>query len=209
MDKHYYISQGQTPEAHLENIKNVCASGTSKLVQLRLKGCTDRQYLETAVAAKAICDTYGATLIINDNIDVALKANADGVHLGQHDSTPQEAKNSLPEGKIIGGTANTIDDCLRLIEAGIDYIGLGPYRFTTTKQKLSPILGIEGYTNIISALKAKGYHTPIYAIGGITAADIQAILDTGVHGVAVSSIWSNTTISALKQTQDGSITYSR
>ena len=89
-------------------------------------------------------------------------------------------------GFIIGGTANTFDDIRRLAEQGADYIGCGPYRFTTTKQKLSPVLGLEGYGRLLQQMREAQIHVPLVAIGGITEADIPALLQTGVQGIALS-----------------------
>ena len=87
---------------------------------------------------------------------------------------------------IIGGTANTFEDVRAHYEAGANYIGCGPFRFTTTKKGLSPILGFEGYISICSQMKAEGINLPIVAIGGITAEDIPMIMQTGVTGIALS-----------------------
>ena len=97
-----------------------------------------------------------------------------------------EARKILGNGKIIGGTANTIEDIVRLHKQGADYIGCGPFRFTTTKKKLSPVLGLEGYKSIVQNMRDKGIDLPIVAIGGITVADIPAIMATGVTGIALS-----------------------
>ena len=108
------------------------------------------------------------------------------MHLGKHDMPVAEARRLLGNGFIIGGTANTFDDVKMHYEAGADYIGCGPFRFTTTKKNLSPILGLEGYRRIVSQMKEAGINLPIVAIGGITREDIPAILQTGVTGVALS-----------------------
>jgi thiamine-phosphate pyrophosphorylase len=113
--------------------------------------------------------------------------NATGVHLGKTDMPPAEARRILGDGFIIGGTANTFEDIRRLTDEGVDYIGLGPFRFTATKKNLSPILGLEGYKDILSRCRAAGIALPVLAIGGITVDDIPALMQTGVSGIAVSS----------------------
>ena len=87
---------------------------------------------------------------------------------------------------IIGGTANTFDDIRRIVSEGADYIGCGPFRFTTTKKNLAPMLGTEGYKNILSQMKEAGISMPLVAIGGITCDDIPCLLSTGVSGIALS-----------------------
>jgi len=186
VEKLYYISQGQSLENHLQNIEKVCEAGC-RLVQLRLKEVTQDEYNETAAKAKSICDRFGATLIVNDNIEAAIASGADGIHLGKKDRSPVEAR-IIAEGKIIGGTANTLDDCLRLVAAEVDYIGLGPFRFTETKKGLDPIVGLEGFQKIQQAMNSRGLSIPIYAIGGIQIEDMKSIMDAGVYGVSVSGL---------------------
>lgn len=186
MDKIYYISQGNTRQEHLNNIQNVCEAGC-KLVQLRLKDVSDQEYVETAFKAKEICIQHGTILIINDKVAIAKEVNADGVHLGKNDLSPSAARTVLGN-KIIGGTANSLEDCLELINQKIDYIGLGPFRFTDTKKNLSPVLGLEGIQNIISEIRKKGHDLPIYTIGGIKESDFEALSNTGVSGIAISGL---------------------
>lgn len=181
----HYISQGATPQEHLKNIHRMCAAGAD-WIQLRLKNYSFETVLETAKAAKNICDEFQARLIINDFLEVAKKMNADGVHLGKEDSCPLEARKLLGTDRIIGGTANTLQDCEILCEKQVDYIGLGPFRFTTTKKNLSPILGPAGYRKLLSHLRASGKSIPVIAIGGIIPEDFSVLAESGVNGVAIS-----------------------
>ncbi|RZS99606.1 thiamine phosphate synthase [Aquimarina brevivitae] len=212
-----YISQGTTAEEHLDNIKKVCDAGI-KWVQLRLKNVDFETYLQTAIECKKICTAYGALCIINDNVSIAKQSNADGVHLGLNDMNPRDARAILGHRSIIGGTANTIQDCLLQVKNGVDYIGLGPYKFTKTKQQLSPILGLSGYKEIVEAVSKINQQIPVIAIGGITAKDIRKLINVGVDGIAVSGLLSNnpdlketvTQIrSIIKTTQHGYVTNSR
>jgi len=182
-----YISQGKTPEEHLENITAVCKAG-GRWIQLRLKDVDMATYVNTAVECRTICDTYNAIMIVNDAVSVAKASLADGVHLGLNDMSIKEARKILGTNAIIGGTANTITDCVQHIASGADYIGLGPFRYTVTKEKLSPVLGITGYNHIVTQLKDKVKTIPIIAIGGIVAEDIKALMDVGVSGIAVSGM---------------------
>lgn len=180
--KLHYISQGASPTQHLENIKKACVSGID-LVQLRLKNETNHVVLETAIKARKITSKHGVLLIINDHYKIAVQVQADGVHLGKSDTCPLIAKATLKTWQIIGGTANTLEDCQTLIDKKVDYIGLGPFRFTKTKGNLSPVLGQQGYVSLVKKLQTK---TPIIAIGGIIQTDVPSIIKTGVHGIAVS-----------------------
>ncbi len=192
-----YISQGKTPDEHLQHIKNVCKAGCG-WVQLRLKNTDMATYLNTAIQCRNICDQYGAIMIINDNVGVAKVAMADGVHLGLGDMNPKEARKILGDNFIIGGTANTLEDCIQHIEGEVDYIGLGPFKYTETKRKLSPILGLEGYRNILSEEEIQNSEIPIVAIGGIVESDIVELIKVGLSGIAVSAMLTGE--DALKET---------
>ena len=197
----YYISQGKTTEEHLNNIRAACVAGC-KLIQLRLKDIDELSYTNAAKEAKHICSSYSATLLINDNITVAKLADADGVHLGQSDMRPEDARRILGD-KIIGGTANTIDDCLSLIKQKVDYIGLGPFRYTTTKAGLSPILALDGYREIIKKLSHLNIDIPpIVAIGGIQETDFKDLFNSGVSSVAVSGLLTKKPAAILKEIID-------
>lgn len=182
ISKLHYISKGESPERHLENIVRACCAG-AELVQLRLKNIDKDTLLKIAEQAREITHNYHCRLIINDHYKIAKAVKADGVHLGKTDSCVSLAKEHLYSWQIIGGTANTLEDCENLADKKVDYIGLGPFRFTKTKVNLSPVLGLDGYAKIMQDFNAE---TPIIAIGGITLEDVSALLNTGVYGVAVS-----------------------
>ncbi len=182
-----YISQNYSELGHVDNIRKACESGI-KWVQLRVKGISSETWLEMALQAREICDEYNVTLIINDNADIALQVAADGVHLGKSDLPVGKARQILGAGKIIGGTANTFEEIRELAEAGADYIGLGPFRFTTTKENLSPVLGLEGYQTILQQCANEGIVVPIFAIGGIEEQDVAELIHTGVSGIAASGM---------------------
>lgn len=186
-EKIQYISQGETLEEQLANICKALDAGC-KWIQLRYKNKSLEEVLFLAKMVQKICRAYDAKLIINDHVQVAWQINADGVHLGLEDISVKEARTLLKENKIIGGTANTLEDVLKRVNEKCDYIGLGPYRFTVTKEKLSPILGIEGYEAILNELEKRNIDIPIYAIGGLEEDDFEKLEETGVFGVAVSGL---------------------
>ena len=160
--------------------------GGCRWIQLRMKDATEEEILPVALEAQRMCREAGATFIIDDHVELVKRIKADGVHLGKKDMPIAEARRILGDDFIIGGTANTFEDVRAHYEAGANYIGCGPFRFTTTKKGLSPILGLEGYISICSQMKAEGINLPIVAIGGITAEDIPMIMQTGVTGIALS-----------------------
>ncbi|MCD0475929.1 thiamine phosphate synthase [Flavobacterium sp. EDS] len=186
-NKLQYISQGNTIEEQLYNIHEALDNGCD-WIQMRFKNQSVKNSFALAEAVKFLCEEYLANFIVNDNVYLAQQIAADGVHLGLSDTKIEEARAVLGNTKIIGGTANTFEDILNHIQNGCDYVGLGPLRFTKTKEKLSPILGFEGYYEILQKLKANHLEIPIYAIGGIIIDDIDKLIETGIYGVAVSGV---------------------
>lgn len=160
--------------------------GDCRWVQLRMKHASDDEIIAKGKTIAHLCMLHGATFIIDDRVDLVATLGADGVHLGKNDMPVAEARRMLGSSLIIGATANTFDDIVRAAADGADYIGLGPYRFTTTKERLSPTLGLDGYRDIMARCRREGIKLPVVAIGGITADDIPALMGTGIAGVAVS-----------------------
>lgn len=188
ISKLQYITNANSPEGILSEVEAVVSAGCD-WVQLRIKD-ESINFENVARAVQTICEGR-AVFIVNDKVDIAKRINADGVHLGLEDMTIPEAREILGANKIIGGTANTLDDCLMHQNNGADYIGLGPFRKTNTKKKLSPVLGIEGYQNIVPKVNNL-VNIPVVAIGGIIGEDIKELIKTtAVHGVAVSGLISN------------------
>ncbi len=182
----HYITQDVEGVPHQELALNACIAGID-WIQLRVKNKSYNEWLDIAHKTEMICRKYHAKLIINDNVGIAKAIKADGVHLGKTDMSPREARQELGGTAIIGGTANSFEEIEYLNDAGVNYIGLGPFRFTSTKENLSPVLGLEGYKNITEQCKKNGISIPIIAIGGIKIEDIKSIAETGVYGIAVAS----------------------
>ena len=180
-----FISHYTDKYSYLDSIR-LALQGGCRWIQLRMKDATDDEVRPVAIEAQKLCKQYGATFIIDDRVALVKELQADGVHLGKNDMPISEARRLLGPDYIIGGTANTIWDVKAHYAAGADYIGCGPFRFTTTKQKLSPVLGLDGYRRIIIEMRAAHIDLPIVAIGGITKDDIPAILATGITGIALS-----------------------
>lgn len=180
-----YISNGISVNEQLESIQKALDSGCS-WIQLRFKN--ENEVEKLAEKVKILCSSYQATFIVNDFVHVAKNVEADGLHLGLEDESVASAREILGENKIIGGSTNTFEDVLKRIEEKCDYIGLGPFRFTQTKDRLSPVLGLGKYAFIQQELEKRDLSIPIYAIGGIQLEDIQSILETGVYGIAVSGL---------------------
>ena len=183
----YFITMDEAPIGSIQQVEEACRAGI-RWIQLRMKEASDVVFRETALAAKAICEARGSVLIINDRVEVAAAIDAHGVHLGKEDMPVSEARRILGANKLVGGTANTLEDIRKHHLEGADYIGLGPYRYTTTKKNLSPVLELEGYRRIMSRLEEERIDIPVIAIGGIGVEDAAPLLDAGLYGIAFSGM---------------------
>ena len=165
----------------------IALEGGCRWIQLRMKEASEELFEETALAVQSMCREHGATFIIDDNVALAKRIGADGVHLGKRDMPIAEARKILGDDLIIGSTVNTFEDIANALRtAPPDYFGCGPYRYTTTKQNLAPTLGTEGYRAIIAQMRKHNISIPIVAIGGIGKEDIPAIMACGMSGIALS-----------------------
>ncbi len=181
-----FITNDFSPQNELEQIHQVCQAGAD-WIQLRLKNKTDEEIMKLGKQASEICHQYQATFILNDHVHLVKEMGAHGLHLGKADMPPQRARQLLGPNYIIGGTANNMDDIRKLYQAGVDYIGLGPFRFTNTKKNLAPTLGLQGYSSIVQQCKKEGIKLPIVAIGGIEIDDVSELMACRLHGIALSS----------------------
>lgn len=175
-----FISSGP-PGTHLPIIKEVC-NGGCKWIQLRIKKGNPKYILQEASLVKEICRAFSSKFIINDYLDVAIESGADGIHVGKNDMHPDEVRKFTGKNFIIGATANNERELKTLQDTSVDYIGLGPYRYTKTKENLAPVLGKH-----ISLLATKYPQIPVIGIGALQHSDVRHLISGGVHGVAVSS----------------------
>lgn len=182
----HYITQDIPGFTHAALAELACKGGVN-WVQLRVKDKNEEEWIEIALATQKICKRYHAKLIINDNVFIAKEIKADGVHLGQQDMSPLEAREILGKDFIIGGSTNALEDVRWMTSQGVDYVGIGPYRFTSTKEKLNPVLGIDGIREVIESCRNEKINIPFIAIGGIKMEDVLLLRDAGAHGIAVSS----------------------
>ena len=177
------ITQDGIALSHEEQAERLCRAG-AQWVQVRMKRAGEAERLKTATAVAALCRAHGAHCIVNDSVEIALASGADGAHLGRLDGDWAEARRRLGPGRLLGGTVNDAAAAARAVACGcLDYAGVGPWRFTTTKANLSPVLGAAGVRALIGALRG----LPAWVIGGIEPDDLPAVRASGAAGVAVSS----------------------
>lgn len=190
-DKYSYIDSAR-----------IALEGGCRWIQLRMKDADESLLEKTALVVQEMCKRHGATFIIDDNVALAKKIGADGVHLGKNDMPVAEARKILGDKYIIGSTVNSFEDILcNLQSATPDYFGCGPFRFTSTKKNLSPILGYEGYRYIMGEMKKRNICIPLVAIGGICKEDIPDLLGCGIDGIALSGSILNAD-NPIKEMQD-------
>jgi thiamine-phosphate pyrophosphorylase len=185
-----YISQGNTPDEHLVNIKKALDAGIN-WVQLRMKTYHEEIVLETAIAVRKLTLNYDATFILNDYAELVHHCDADGVHVGKNDVSPKIARSILGDGYIVGGTANSDHDMVAMVMAEVDYIGLGPFSNTTTKKNPAPVLKRESFVRAASLFEDTSIKIPVFAIGGIELEDLDEISKTGVYGIAASGMFTD------------------
>lgn len=176
---HYEIS-------HAEQAIRAYKAGC-KWVQLRMKNCSDDEIEQEIIKILPVANAHNAKLLINDHVEIAFRTAAHGVHLGKNDMSVTEARRILGPDYIIGGTANSFEDVMAMIDHNVDYVGVGPFRFTSTKKNLSPIIGLYGYEQLLFRLKIRNKSIPIIAIGGITENDVEDLLQRDIYGIAAAS----------------------
>lgn len=180
-----FITQSSDRYSIAEEVQ-MAIEGGCRWVQLRMKDATDEEVRQTALELIDLCKETDTFLIIDDRVNVVNDLKVSGVHLGKDDMDPLEARELLGPHAIIGVTANTADDIIKYKGKDVDYVGLGPFRFTTTKKNLAPHLGLDGYRKVVGEVRAAGVELPIVAIGGITVDDVENLMETGINGIAVS-----------------------
>jgi thiamine-phosphate pyrophosphorylase len=177
------ITQDGLALGHVEQAAALCAAG-ARWIQLRVKGASTADWLAMARATVEVCHRHDALCLVNDSAKIALASGADGAHLGRLDARWSEARRQLGPELLLGGTVNDAADAARARASGVlDYVGVGPLRFTSTKRNLSPVLGLPG----IAALIADLGDLPAWAIGGVEPGDLAGLRAAGAAGGAVSS----------------------
>lgn len=186
IEKLQFITHDIDPLTHIEQAQIACEAG-AKWVQYRCLTKDDEALLNDIHAIAEICDDWGATLIVTNHVHLNRKADIQGFHIEDMDADFIALRRQLGEDITIGGSSNTAEGLIRLANEGVDYAGCGPFSTTTTKPNNSPLLGIAGYENVVSLLQEKGIEMPVLAVGGIKLEDVDALMATGIFGIAASS----------------------
>jgi thiamine-phosphate pyrophosphorylase len=167
--------------SHAEQVERLCEGG-ARLIQLREKLLSPREFYREAEAALGAARRWGARLLINDRADVALALGADGVHLGQDDLPPEAARALLGEGAIIGFSTHSVGQAEEAARMPVNYVAIGPIFQTSSKENPDPVVGLEGLRRVRERL---GETLPLVAIGGVTRERARAVIEAGAGSVAV------------------------
>jgi thiamine-phosphate pyrophosphorylase len=186
IEKLHFITHDIDLLSHVEQAQIACEAG-AKWIQYRCLTKSDDELLQDINAIAEICDDWGATLIVTDHIHLNGKADIQGFHIEDMDADFTVLRAQLGEAVTIGGSANTVIGLERLYEEGADYAGFGPFSTTTTKPNDYAMLGVEGYAMAMQILKEKAIDLPVLAVGGVTLQDIDALMGTGIFGIAASA----------------------
>jgi thiamine-phosphate pyrophosphorylase len=198
VEKLQFITHDLETLTHIEQAQTACEAG-SKWIQYRCLTKNDDELLQDIQVIADICDDWGATLIVTDHVHLNGKADIQGFHIEDMDADFISLRAQLGEAVTIGGSSNTLEGLLRLADEGVDYAGFGPFAVTTTKPNNAALLGLDGYATAMQVLKEKQIDLPVVAVGGVTLNDVDALLRTGVFGIAASA--------AINQAPDLAIAY--
>lgn len=184
-----FITHANDRFGYVEGAK-MALEGGCRWIQLRTKApgheVDSTEYVKLATMLNDLCQRYDATFVLDDNVEVVRRLKIAGVHLGLSDMPVDEVRQLLGPETVIGGTANTFEHIAQHVANGVDYVGCGPFRFTSTKQKLASTLGLEGYRSIVEQMRQQDISIPMVAIGGIVLDDLESLKQVGIRGVAVS-----------------------
>ena len=186
IEKLQFITHDIEQHSHIDQARIACEAG-AKWVQYRCLTKNDDELLQDINVIAEVCDDWGATLIVTDHIHLNGKADIQGFHIEDMDADFTKLRAELGEAVTIGGSSNTVEGLIRIAKEGADYAGFGPFKVTTTKPNNAPLLGIEGYENAVKTLNEQNIDLPVLAVGGVTLNDLDALMATGIFGIAASS----------------------
>ena len=186
IEKLHFITHDIPQHTHINQVQLACEAG-AKWIQYRCLSKIDEELLADINTISEICDDWGATLIVTDHIHLKGKADIQGFHIEDMNADFIALRKKIGEEYTLGGSANTVENLIRLAKEGADYAGFGPFKLTNTKPNNSPLLGVKGYTDAVEKLISENVDLPILAVGGVTLHDVELLLATGIYGIAASS----------------------
>lgn len=187
ISKLHYLTQDLAERNHVLQVQLACEAG-AKWIQYRCFTKNDAEMLDELHVISSLCDDWGATLLVTDHIHLLNQADIQGLHIEDMQADFLSVREKIGDDKTLGASANSMDDIRRIAASGVvDYIGCGPLRATSTKPNNYPLLGIEGYVEIVKNMQAEGIDIPLVAVGGVSVADVADLLWAGIYGVAISA----------------------
>ena len=183
ISKFHYLTQDLPNRSHADQAHIACGAGAN-WIQYRCLTKTDEELIAEINEIAAICDDWGATLIITNHYHLLDKVDAQGVHIEDFDADLAAIREHISDQKTLGASATNIERLLQVQNTGVvDYCGYGPFAHTDTKPNDKPLLGFEGYREI----QKHPVEIPVIAVGGITLIDVEPLMETGIYGIAVSA----------------------
>lgn len=187
IERFHYLTQDLPNSSHVDQVLQACELG-AKWIQFRCFSKSDQELISEIGEIAAICDDWGTTLILTDHLHLLREVDAQGVHIEDMEADFIQIRKQIGEDKTLGASANTFEQIQRIADSRtVDYIGCGPFAVTQTKPNDYPILGVEGYQALVDRMKDTGIDIPLLAVGGVQVTDVEALLNTGIHGIAVSA----------------------
>jgi thiamine-phosphate pyrophosphorylase len=184
ISKFHYLTQDLPHRSHIEQASIACEAGVNWL-QYRCLTKPDNELIDEANEIAAICDEWGATLIITNHYHLLERVDAQGVHIEDFDADFRAIRRSIGDDKTLGASATNIQKLLEVYKTSVvDYCGYGPFAHTNTKPNNKPLLGFEGYREL---QQHPEIDIPVIAVGGIQLIDVEPLLQTSIHGIAVSA----------------------
>ena len=182
ISKFHYLTQDLPNRSHAEQTQVACEAGAN-WIQYRCLTKPDDELIDEINEVAAICDDWGATLIITNHFELLDRVDAQGVHIEDFDADLIAIRNYITDEKTLGASATDVERLLQVQSTGVvDYCGYGPFAYTDTKPNNKPLLGFEGYR----LLQKQPVNIPVIAVGGIRLTDVEYLLETGIYGIAVS-----------------------
>ena len=184
ISKFHYLTQDLPHRSHLEQAIIACEAGVN-WIQYRCLSKGDKELVEEINDIAALCDDWGATLILTNHYHLLDRVDAQGVHIEDFDADWGAIRNVIGDEKTMGASATNLEGLMKVQNSGVvDYCGYGPFAHTNTKPNNKPLLGYEGYRELVMHPEIE---IPVIAVGGIQLTDIESLLETGIHGIAVSA----------------------